>query len=136
MAKPQEVLSSEDYRNYRNVRAVAVWFVVLGSLGVLGGIGGAVEERPGPEARASARKQEPIHPALAVGIATVGLTGVAGGIATLRGSRRWAPLAYVMAALYVFGFSLGTILSWVILSGLSRYLDSVECIRRKDRSET
>jgi hypothetical protein len=54
----------------------------------------------------------------------VGLMGCVGGIAALCGNRRLAPLAYVMAAVYILGFPVGTILSFVMLTGLSRYLDS------------
>jgi CHASE2 domain-containing sensor protein len=121
MANPKAVLSPDDYSNYRNVRAVSVLFVVLGSVLALGGIGLALDE--------DRRSQEQMHAAVAVGIALVGLAGAIGGIAALRGSRRWAPLVYVMAALYVFGFPIGTILSIVMFKGLSRYLDSVERVR-------
>jgi hypothetical protein len=59
----------------------------------------------------------------------VGLAGAIGGIAARRGSRRLSSLVYVMAAIYVFGFPVGTILSVVMFKGLSRYLDSVEQLR-------
>jgi hypothetical protein len=124
MAAPKDVLSPDEYANYRNVRAVSMLFVVLGSVLVLGGIGLAL----GGENRTS---QEQIHPAVAVGIAVAGLAGAVGGIAALRGSRRWAPLVYVMAVLYVFGFPIGTILSIVMFKGLSRYLGSVEKVRAR-----
>ena len=125
MAKPEDVLSASDYKNYRNVRAVSVLFVLLGSILVLGGIGLATDKNRIPE--------EQMHPAIAVGIAVAGLAGAVGGVAALRGSRRWAPLVYVMAAVYVFGCPIGTILSFVMFAGLSRYLDSVELIRREAR---
>jgi small basic protein len=121
VANAKDVLSPDDYSNYRNVRAVSVLFVVFGSVLVLGGIGLALDE--------NRRPPEQIHPAVGVGIAIAGLAGAIGGIAALRGSRRWAPLVYVMAALYVFGFPIGTILSIVMFKGLSRYLDSVERVR-------
>jgi hypothetical protein len=121
MANPKDVLDPDDYSNYRNVRAVSVLFVVFGSVLVLGGIGLALDENK--------RSQEQMHPAVAVGIAVAGLAGAIGGIAALRGNRRWAPLVYGMAALYVFGFPIGTILSIVMFQGLSRYLDSVERVR-------
>lgn len=121
MARPRDVLSPAEYTNYRNVRAVAVLFVLLGCVLVLGGIGLAVGKNPNP--------REQVHPAAAVGIAAVGLAGACGGIATLRGSRRWAPLIYVTAAVYVFGCPLGTILSLVLFMGLGRYLRSVERVR-------
>jgi hypothetical protein len=123
MADAKDVLTPDDYSNYRNVRAVSLLYVILGSVLVLGGIGLVLDEN-----RSS---QEQIHPAVAVGIALAGLAGAVGGIAALRGSRRWAPLVYVMAALYVFGFPIGTILSIVVFKGLSRYLDSVEKVRAR-----
>ena len=118
MANPEEVLSPAEYKNYRNVRAVSVLFVLLGSVLILGGIGMAVRNNPSPD--------EQIPPAAGIGIALAGLTGAIGGVAALRGSRRWSPLVYVMAALYVFACPIGTILSLVMLTGLSRYLNSVE----------
>jgi hypothetical protein len=121
VADPKDILSPDDYSNYRNVRAVSVLFVVLGSILVLGGISLALDKQ-----RSS---QEKIHPAVAVGISITGLAGAIGGLAALRGSRRWASLVYVMAALYIFAFPIGTILSIVMFKGLSRYLDSVEKLR-------
>ena len=118
MPKPEEVLSPGDYTNYRNVRAVSVLFVLLGGVLVLGGIMISVKENPNPN--------EQIPPAAGIGIALAGLAGAIGGVAALRGSRRWSPLVYVMAALYVLACPIGTILSFVMLTGLSRYLDSVE----------
>ena len=114
-------LSPADYTNYRNVRAVSVLFILFGSVLVLGGVGLAFGKNSNPRER--------IHPAVGVGIATAGLAGAVGGVAALRGSRRWAPLVYIMAAVYVFGFPIGTILSLVLFTGLSRYLGSVERVR-------
>jgi hypothetical protein len=114
--RAKEVLSADDYANYRNIRAVSVLFVVLGSILVAGGVGLALGERG---------THEDMHPAVAIGIAIVGMAGAIGGITALRGSRRFAPLVYVMAAVYVFGFPIGTILSIVMFAGLSGYLDSV-----------
>jgi len=122
MAKPKEVLSPEDYKNYRNVRAAAVLFVVFGGIIVLGGIGMATQQKPDP--------QRDIPPAAAIGMSIVGLAGVVGGIAALRGNRRWAKLAYVMAVPYLLGFPIGTIMSYIMLSGLSKYLDSKERVRQ------
>lgn len=121
MVAPKDVLTADDYTNCRNVRAVSVLFVLFGSVLVLGGIGLAFDE--------DKLSQEQIHPAVAIAIALVGLAGAIGGIAALRGSRRWAFLVYVMASLYVLAFPIGTILSLVMFKGLSRYLDSVERIR-------
>jgi hypothetical protein len=122
MAKPKEILSPEDYTNYRNVRAAAVLFVVLGSILVLGGIVLATEKKPDP-------KQD-IPPAVAIAMAIIGLGGAVGGIAALRGNRRWAKVAYVMAVPYLLGFPVGTIISYTILSGMSRYIDSKERVRQ------
>jgi hypothetical protein len=123
MANPKDVLSPADYSNYRSIRAVSMLFVVLGSILVLGGIGLALDTKR--------KSQEQIHPVIAIGIAIAGLAGAIGGIAALRGSRRWARLTYVMAALYVCAFPLGTILSIVMFRGLNRYLDSVERVSKE-----
>jgi hypothetical protein len=122
MTKPKEVLSPEDYKNYRNVRAAVVLFVMFGGIFVLGGIGMATQQKPDP--------QRDIPPAAAIGIAIVSLAGVVGGIAALRGNRRWAKLVYVMAVPYFLVFPIGTIMSYIVLSGLSRYLDSKERVRK------
>jgi hypothetical protein len=37
-----------------------------------------------------------------------------------------------MAAIYVFGFPIGTIVSFVVLTGMSRYLRSVEFVRTQN----
>ena len=122
MPKPKEVLGPEDYNNYRNVRAAAVLFVVFGGIFACGGIGIAAEKKPDP--------RRDIPPAVAIGMSIVGLAGVVGGIAALRGNRRWAKLAYVMAVPYLLAFPIGTIMSYIMLSGLSRYLDSKERIKK------
>jgi hypothetical protein len=127
VAIPKDILSPADYKNYRNVRAVAVLFIVFGTVLVLGGTALALGENPDPK--------EQIHPAAVFGIAIIGLAGTIGGIATLRGMRRWAPLMYVMAALYVFGFPVGTILSVVLFTGLRRYLQSVERLQAAQISD-
>ena len=124
MAGPRDLLSNDDYKNYRNVRAASVLFVVLGSVLVLGGIAMALGEH--------ADTEEPVHPMVGIGIAVVGLAGAIGGAAALMGSRRWAPLIYLMAAIYVFGFPIGTIVSFVVLTGMSRYLRSVEFVRAQN----
>ena len=125
MARPEDVLSAADYRNYRNVRAVALLFIILGSILVLGGVGMAAEKGdqnwPGL-----------MRPVVGAVVAVVGLAGTVGGVAIRRGSRRWAPLAKVMAWVYLFGFPVGTILSFTLLTGLSRYLKSVDRIRRAE----
>ena len=137
MAKPKEVLSPADYKNYRYVRAVAVVFVIEATLVLLLLLAGII----GMASEKSAGLREQFHPAAAIGIAALGaiaalgpiaalgLAGAVGGIATLRGSRRWAPLLYVMAAVHIICFPIGTIFGYVILTGLSRYLGSVERIR-------
>jgi peptidoglycan/LPS O-acetylase OafA/YrhL len=121
MPRAKDILDRDDYKNYRNVRAVAVLFIVLGSVLLLGGLVLALSGDPNP--------QEPMPPAVGFGMAFVGLAGAVGGIAVIRGSRRWAPLTYIMAALYLLGFPVGTILSVVLFKGLSRYLDSFDRVR-------
>lgn len=111
---PEDILSPSEYRNYRNVRAVSKLYVVLGSLIALAGLAALTDkENPAPD------KAPPAFGAL---LLVVGLCGAFGGIATLRRSKRWAPLVYVMGVLYILAFPLGTILSYVLLSGLSKYL--------------
>jgi hypothetical protein len=126
MAKAKEILSPEDYTNYRNVRAAAVLFVFFGSIFVLGGIGLATGHDPDP--------QQGIGPAGAIVFAAIfGLGGVVGGIAALRGNRRWAKLAYVAAVPYLFLVPLGTMMSYIVARGFSRYLDSKERLRQATR---
>jgi TRAP-type C4-dicarboxylate transport system permease small subunit len=122
MARPKEVLSREDYENYRNVRAAAVLFVVFGGIFGSGGILMATNQKPDPHRDS--------YPAVGIGMAIVGLAGAVGGIAALRGNRQWAKLAYVMAVPYLLVFPIGTIMSYIVLSGLSRYLDSKERVRK------
>lgn len=121
MVRPHEVLSPDDYKNYRNIRSVAALFIVLGCIFLFAAIGFAFGE--------SSRPRQWFEPIVAIGFAVVGLCGAIGGIAARRGNRRWAPLVYVMAVLYLFAFPIGTILSYVMLSGLSRYLDSMDRVR-------
>jgi len=119
MISPKNLLEPKEYKNYRNVRAASYLFVLIGCLIFLGGIGVAVEDS----------EQSEMPRPVAVGFAVVGLAGAVGGVAALRGNRRWARLVYVMAALYVFGFPIGTLLSIAMFRGLSGYLDSVERIK-------
>jgi hypothetical protein len=121
MSTAQDILGRDDYKNYRNVRAVAVLFILLGSVLLLGGLILGFGGDPDPK--------EPMPPAVGFGMAFVGLAGAAGGIAVLGGSRRWAPLAYIMATFYILGFPVGTILSYVLFTGMRRYLDSVDRLR-------
>ncbi len=127
MAKPENVLSQADYKHYRNVRAILVLFILLGSLSFLAGIGEAFDQNPGP--------QKKVHPAAAICIAVVGLSGVGGGVVAFRGNRRWAPLVYLMAGFYGFGFPIGTTLSIIIWNGLPKYLDCVDRIKDAERKD-
>jgi phosphate/sulfate permease len=121
MATARGVLDPEEYTNYRNVRAAAVLFVVIGSILVLGGIGAATEKKPDPN--------RDIPPAAAIGIAIIGLAGAVGALNALLGNRRWAKLVYVMAVPWLLFPLLGTVMSYVVLSGLSRYLDSKDRLK-------
>ena len=124
MARPEDVLSETAYTNYRNVRAVALLFIILGSILCLAGISlVAGNER---------QNTDQIHPLLALPLVAVGLAGAVGGVATRRGSRQWAPLVKVMAWLYLFAFPIGTILSYTLLSGLPKYLKSIDRIREAE----
>jgi hypothetical protein len=121
MAKPKEILSPEDYTNYRSVRQAAVVLIVLGGIFVIIGIGNLTKQ-----------KRDPLRdpPALGIGMAIFGLAGVVGGIAVLRGNRRSAKLAHVMSVPYALVFPFGTIAFYIVHSGLSRYLDSKERVRK------
>jgi hypothetical protein len=119
---PEDILSPSEFRNYRNVRAVAVLFIVLGSVFLLAGLAFVF---PNTE-----RSREQTHPGVIALAMLVGLSGLVGGIATLKKSRRWAPLVYIMGFFYLFAFPIGTILSIVLLTGLSKYLASADLIRR------
>ena len=70
------------------------------------------------------------------GLAILGVFGVVGGIAALLGNRKWSPLIYVMASAYLLSFPIGTILGYVMLKGLPRYLDSRELIRQANPRQT
>jgi hypothetical protein len=118
MAEPKQVLSPTAYKNYRNVRAVAILYVFVFSLAVLGAIALAFGGKSG--------SGDEIPPAVSIGVALVSLAGAIGGIAVLRGNKRWAPLVYGVAVLQLVNFPLGTIFAYVMLTGLSRYLRSVE----------
>jgi hypothetical protein len=121
VATPKEILSPDDYSNYRDIRAVSLLFMLLGIILMFGGIGIALDEQRD--------SRERIHPALAVACAIVGLAGAVGGIIALRGNRRWSKLVYVMAAVYILAFPIGTILSYVRFRGFSRYLHAQERFR-------
>lgn len=118
MASPKAVLSPDDYRNYRNVRAVSRLFILLGGLFALGGVLLLVLEPP--------RGEQSPHPLAAIAMAVVGVCGVVGGFATLHGNRSRSGLIKVMACFYFFAFPIGTILTYVLLTGLPKYFDSVD----------
>ena len=120
MAGIRDFLGKDDYKSYRNVRASAVMFVLLGFNFVLAGTALTLIHPEGD--------RPPPPKILGVVFAVVGLAGAVGavgGIAVFAGSRRWSALIYVMAALYLLAFPIGTILSAVMFTGLGRYLESV-----------
>ena len=82
MARAQDLLNPDDYRNYRNVRAVSILFVLLGSIIALGGLATALDDPPPNE--------EPIPLAASIIMGVVGLAGAVGGIAVLVGHPTWA----------------------------------------------
>jgi peptidoglycan/LPS O-acetylase OafA/YrhL len=125
VASPREILDDNEYSNYRNIRAISVLFVLLGSVFLMAGIGIAAGKTKGNE--------DEIPPAVGVVIAVAGAAGIVGGIAALGGSRRWSRLSYVMAVVYLFAFPIGTLLSFIMLKGLSNYLFSKELIARTNR---
>jgi len=112
MAKPKDALSAAEYSNYRNIRAVAYLFVVMGAIFVLAGLGSLAQ--PAPSNPPPAGVSAPAPPEFAAFLAVIGAFGVVGGIATLRGSPKVAPLIYVMAVPYLLAFPIGTILSVVL----------------------
>jgi hypothetical protein len=130
VALPQEVLSELAYKNYRDVRAVALLFIILGSILFLGGISVAANPEQVQNGNSIIK-----HPAVCIGLAVAGLAGVIGGIATRLGSKSWAPVIKIMAWVYIWGFPIGTILSWSLLDGFSQYFKSLDRIRRAEERE-
>jgi len=124
MADPQRVLRPRDYTNYRNVRAVAVLFMLVGVIYVVGGVQIVL---------GIARTRTDVPRLVGAAFAVAGLAGLVGGIAILSGARRAARFAYVFAGLYLIAFPIGTILGCVVLTGLGRYLDSLDRLHRVDK---
>lgn len=122
MGKPKEILNPADYSNYRNVRAAAVLYIFLSVFLVIGGIALALST-PEPE------QQKPVPPAVAIGLAAVGVAGIVAGLAIRRANRRLTPLIYTVGFLYLLYFPIGTIVSIVVLRGLARYLGSADAVR-------
>jgi len=117
----KELLTEEDYRIYRGVRAVSILFIFIGSLVALSGIMTMLVSPP--------QGQKPIPIVVSIIASVIGLAGLVGGIATLVGHPIWARFAYVMAAFYILAFPVGTILSYVMIKGLDRYLKSKKFLR-------
>lgn len=121
----ESTIGALHYRNYRNVRAVAVFYIILGVIFTLGTVVLLAAVHPDPERRLSPATKA----GFAVFLGAFGAAGVLGGFATLRGDRGRAKLVYAMAVLYLSAFPLGTILGLVMLTGLHRYLDSMDRLR-------
>lgn len=122
MPRPKDVLSTGEYRNYCKVRVVSVCLIIFGCIILVGGVWIALN--------GDLLKHGADDPGLAAGMAAVGLIGAIGGIAAIRGRSRRAPLVKVMACLYLGIFPIGTILGYLLLDGLPRYLNCVEHLRR------
>ncbi len=122
MAKPKEILNPAEYSNYRNVRAAAVLYIFLSVLLVVGGIA-LLLSPPDPG------EQKPVPPAVAVGLAAIGVAGMVAGLAIRRANRRQTPLIYTIGFLYLLYFPIGTSVSIVVLRGLARYLDSADAVK-------
>jgi hypothetical protein len=123
VARREDFLRLDNYRNYRNVRAVAIVFVLLGGFLAIGGLALAFDDDP--------KTREEIPPAIAIVGAIIGLSGAVGGTAVIWGNRRWARLVYGLPLILLLGFPIGTILGYVMLSGLSQYLTDAERIMGK-----
>ncbi len=121
--RPEDILTPKQYVNYQHGRILSGLFVFFGCIFTLVGIAQAVASTTGPG-------QEPLPPMFWVAFVIAGLAGVVGGVAAYRGNRAWARLAYLFAALLVFGCPIGTIVSILWLIGLSRYMDAWERVRR------
>jgi len=125
MKPPAEILSPDDYRNFRNVRAVAVLYIGVASLVTFVALGFLL---------VGSNLNEPAAViAIAVGFSglllLMGIAGIVGSAAILRGNRKWSPLIWTVAAFYIVLFPVGTILSVALFRGLRAYFDSIDRIR-------
>ena len=127
MNDPKLVLSKAEYTNYRNVRASALMFIVLGLL--FGSVAILFLSGGGRNNTAGNLSGDVPGPALTSLFLILGLSGVVGGIAVRRAHRKWSKVIYILAALYILVFPIGTVLSFVILTGTNKYLDSIDVIR-------
>jgi hypothetical protein len=123
--KPSEILTPEDYKNYREVRAVSVLFGFVASIAVLFSIG-LVVATFSIEMNATMRNVCFGMDAIFV---LLGIAGVVGSVAAFRGNRKWSKFVWAVAGFYMAFFPVGTLLSFKIIRGLPRYLDSIEQIQ-------
>ena len=120
-SQPEDILTPKQYVNYQHGRILSGLFVFFGCMFVLVGIVQTVATSSNPAA-------EPPTVVWAI-FAVVGLVGVIGGAAALRGNRAWARLGYVYALVLLFGCPIGTIISILWMTGLSRHLAACDRIR-------
>lgn len=122
MPTPKEVLSLDEFGNYRTIRQLAVAFVLFGLLGLLAALSmftdGAVKLPP--------QESGSLIPIL---VASVAVCNLICGVATWLGSRKLAMVMYAFAVPQLLVFPLGTAMSYTLLKGLSRYMESVDLIR-------
>lgn len=124
MAKPKDILNTYDYCHYSHIRAMARRFILLGGLLLVSGIVCMFLNDRHP--------RQQVHPAFPLGLTFVGLVGVIGGMVVLRGNRRWVSAMKAMAYCYIIVFPPGPVLSYFLLTGLPRYLHSMDEIRSRE----
>ncbi|MBA4190067.1 MAG: hypothetical protein C0467_18945 [Planctomycetaceae bacterium] len=119
--KPEDILTPKQYLDYQHGRILAGLYVWFGLMLVPTGIWLTLSHDP------NAKQQMP--PLVGIIIAGAGLSGVIGGIAAFRGDRAGSRLMFVMAAIFIFGCPVGTIITILMLLGYSRHMDASDRLR-------
>jgi hypothetical protein len=124
-----EILSPKQYLNYQHGRILAGLYILFGCMLAVVGVWMAVTPNP--------NSKEPIPPAVGIVCAIAGLSGMIGGVGAMQGKRGQARLMFVMAAVFVFGCPVGTIITFLMVLGFSRHMDAAERLRgpSKKRAE-
>ncbi len=118
---PDEILSPKEYLNYQHGRIFAGLYMLFG--GMLAVVGTWLAVSPGPDPK------QQFPPAGAIVLAVAGLAEVIGGNGAMQGKRGQARLMFVMAAVFVFGCPVGTIITFLMILGFSRHLNAAEKLR-------